>query len=417
MKIAVISLGCKVNTCESESIATKLRQLGHTVVNEFDKADAYIINTCAVTQEAEKKSRQCVARVRKFNKDAKIYIIGCASEKNPDQFLQKDIEYIAGNANKEGVCNLPIGVNKEELPKVFENMTYSDNSRTRAFVKIQDGCNNFCSYCIIPYLRGRNRSRSIDDIICECNIKSLYTQEIVLTGINVSAYGEDIKATLIDLVKALSNVYCRIRFSSLEVNVISREFLEAMENAGNFCPHFHLSLQSGDDEVLKSMNRKYTRAEFIEKCNLIREYFPFAAITTDIIVGFSTETDEGFQNTYDLAKEIGFADIHVFPYSRRMGTRAYSWKLVDPSIIKEREQKLLALKQELKRNFSESAIGSTRQVLAEYKEGGFAQGYDEYYLRVYFDVEGEVELGKIYKVKITDLYRDGVKGVVINKRK
>lgn len=416
MKIAVISLGCKVNTCESESIATKLRSLGHIVVNEFEKADAYIINTCAVTQEAEKKSRQCVARVRKYNKNAKIYIIGCASEKDPEQFLSKNAEYIGGTSFKEKVCDLPVGTDKEEIPETYEYMTYSDNSRTRAFVKIQDGCNNFCSYCIIPYVRGRSRSRAIDDILCECNLKALSTQEIVLTGINVSAYGVDIGTNLVNLVKALSSVNSRIRFSSLEVNVITDQLLQAMKNAGNFCDHFHLSLQSGDNDVLKSMNRKYTREEYMDKCNLIRKYFPFSAITTDIIVGFSTETDQAFENTYNLAESVRFADIHVFPYSRRAGTRAYSWKPVDPVTVKQREEKLLALKKELKREFSESALGSTLEVLAEYKEGGFAEGYSKNYIRVYFNVDGEAQLGKIYSVKITDLYKDGVKGEVVKLR-
>lgn len=416
MKISVISLGCKVNTCESESIIAKLRNLGHEVVSEFEIADAYIINTCAVTAEAEKKSRQCVARVRKYNPNAKIYIMGCASERNFEQFQNKNAEFICGNATKEQVCEFPSGVSVPELPKDYEYMTYSENTRTRSFVKIQDGCNNFCSYCIIPYLRGRERSRSIDDIIIECNVKALQTSELVLTGINVSAYGKDIGTNLVELVKALSKLKTRIRFSSLEVNVITKEFLEAMKSAGNFCEHFHLSLQCGDDEELKSMNRKYTRQEYIDKCKLIYEYFPKAAITTDIIVGFSTETEEAFENTYNLACEVNFADIHVFPYSRRSGTRAYSWKTLPDNVIKEREQKLLALKRELKRNFCENSIGSIQEVVAEYTEGGFAQGYSRNYIRVYFDVLGETELGKVYKVKITELYKDGVKGEVVYMR-
>lgn len=413
MNIAVITLGCKVNTCECESIISKLRSMGHNVVSEFEVADAYVINTCAVTAEAEKKSRQCVARVRKYNPNAKIYIMGCASQRNPEQFMNKNADFICGNTNKEQVCDFPTGVSVTELSKQFEYMTYSENSRTRAFVKIQDGCNNFCSYCIIPYLRGRNRSRAIDDIIIECNIKALQTSEIVLTGINVSAYGEDIGTDLVALVKALGNLKTRIRFSSLEANVITKELLDAMQNAGNFCEHFHLSLQCGDNEELKSMNRKYTREEYIEKCNLIYSYFPNAAITTDIIVGFSTETEQAFENTYNLAKEVHFADIHVFPYSRRSGTRAYSWKPLPDNVIKEREAKLLSLKKELKRNFAESFIGSVQEVVAEYKDGGFAQGYSRNYLRVYFDVIGEVDIGKIYKIKITDLFKDGVKGEVV----
>lgn len=413
MKVSVITLGCKVNTCESESIVAKLKSMGHEAVGEFEIADAYVINTCAVTAEAEKKSRQCVARVRKYNPDAKIYIIGCASERNFEQFLNKNTDFIGGNANKEQVCDFPSGVNVGDLPKEYEYLTYSENTKTRSFVKIQDGCNNFCSYCIIPYIRGRERSRAIDDIIIECNVKALQTSEIVLTGINVSAYGKDVGTDLVQLVKALSNLKTRFRFSSLEVNVITRELLEAMRSAGNFCEHFHLSLQCGDDEELKSMNRKYTRAEYIEKCKLIYSFFPNAGITTDIIVGFPTETDEAFENTFNLAKEVEFADIHVFPYSRRSGTRAYSWKPIDPNVVKEREERLLTLKKELKRKFSEDKIGSVQEVVAEYSECGTAQGYSRNYVRVYFDVSGEIESGKVYKIKITELYKDGVKGEIV----
>ena len=228
MKISIITLGCKVNTCESESIAAKLKNLGHTVTNEFEKADAYIINTCAVTQEAEKKSRQCVARVRKYNPDAKIYVIGCASEKNPEQFEGKDITYVSGNADKNAVVDFPEGIFKKELPDKFENMCYSENMLTRAFVKIQDGCNNFCTYCIVPYLRGRCRSREAEDIVNECIKKSEGTSEIVLTGINTSAYGLDLGITLTDLVVQLATVNARFRFSSLEVGVITEEFLKAI---------------------------------------------------------------------------------------------------------------------------------------------------------------------------------------------
>lgn len=416
MKISVISLGCKVNTCECESIVAKLKGMGHEVSMEFCTADCYIINTCAVTQEAEKKSRQAVTRVRKFNPNAKIYIIGCASQKNADQFKDRNPDYVGGNNNKEGVCDFPCGVSVIEPDKLFENMTYSESERSRAYVKIQDGCNNFCTYCIVPYLRGRSRSRSIDDVICECNLKALETSEIVLTGINLSAYGKDIGLTLTDLVKALQGIKARIRFGSLEVNVIDSKFLSAMKNAGNFCPHFHLSLQSGDDNVLKSMKRHYTSKEYIEKCELIYKYFPDAAITTDIIVGFPTESEEAFENSYKLAEKVGFADIHVFPYSRRSGTKAYSLKLIDSGIVDKRVAKLTELKHRLKREFAQKNLGTQLEVVAEYTQAGLAEGYSENYLRTYFRVSGDVIIGKKYKILALETYKDGVIGEIrINK--
>lgn len=412
MKISVISLGCKVNTCECESIVAKLKGMGHDVSMEFCTADCYIINTCAVTQEAEKKSRQAVTRVRKFNPNAQIYIIGCASQKNADQFKDRNPDFIGGNKNKESVCDFPSGVSVVEPDKLFENMTYSESERSRAYVKIQDGCNNFCTYCIVPYLRGRSRSRSIDDVICECNLKALETSEIVLTGINLSAYGKDIGLTLTDLVKALQGIKARIRFGSLEVNVIDSKFLSAMKNAGNFCPHFHLSLQSGDDNVLKSMNRHYTAKEYIEKCELIYKYFPDAAITTDIIVGFPTESEDAFENSYKLAETVSFADIHVFPYSRRSGTKAYSMKLIDGGIVDKRVAKLTELKHRLKREFAQKNLGMQLEVVAEYTQAGLAEGYSENYLRTYFRVSGDVIIGKKYKILALETYKDGVIGEI-----
>jgi len=410
MKVSIITLGCKVNTCESESIAAKFKSLGHTVSGEFEKADVYVINTCAVTQEAEKKSRQCVARVRKYNQNAKIYVIGCAAEKNPDQFDGKDVTYISGNALKLNVAKLPEGKIKTELPTKYENMPYSENLLTRAFVKIQDGCDNFCTYCIVPYLRGRCRSRDIQDIVNECIQKSEHTQEIVLTGINTSAYGKDLGLSLVDLVFALSKVNARFRFSSLEVGVIDDGLLSAINEAGNFCPHFHLSLQSGDDGVLKSMNRHYTREEFAQKVKLIRLFMPNACITTDIIVGFPTETDEAFENTLELAKRVQFADIHIFPYSRRQGTKAYSLKPLPPDVVDKRKARLTELKNQLKKEYISQQLGKIVEVIAEYKDGSYAQGYSENYVRVYFTVKGEVRLGKRYFVKTNDLYADGVRG-------
>ena len=403
MKIAVISLGCKVNTCESESIATKLRSLGHTVVNEFEKADAYIINTCAVTQEAEKKSRQCVARVRKYNKDAKIYIIGCASEKDPDQFLSKNAEFVGGNAFKENVCSLPAGTDKTEIPDSYEYMTYSDNSRTRAFVKIQDGCNNFCSYCLIPYLRGRSRSRELQNVIEEVKTLSENTDEIVLTGIDLMAYGKDNNTSLAELIRKLSDIDIRIRLGSVYAEKIDEELLDALFNLNHFCPQFHLSLQSGDSDVLKSMNRRYTADDYEKKIELIRRYDDNASITTDVIVGFPTESEAAFANTYDFLQDIEFSDIHVFPYSRRSGTRAAKMQTIPPDVMNVRKHKLLELKKELSESYHRKNIGKLQRVLIEEQVGDYMVGYSENYLKVYTKKQGN-----IVECYPTQLYKDGL---------
>ena len=292
MKTAVINIGCKVNQCECDSLMTGLNQLGHEVSDELVFADNYIINTCAVTKEAERKSRQFVGKVKRINPKADVYVIGCASEKNAEQFSIKGVKYVSGTAKKEAVLQMISGVHIADLPDEYEQLPLGTNFRARAYVKIEDGCNNFCAYCIIPYLRGRCRSRSIESIREECLKLAQDTDEIVLTGINVSCYGPDIGTSLGALIIALSDLPARIRLSSLEANVIDEDFLQTLVKAGNVCPHFHLSLQSGSDTVLQSMHRRYTAEEYKEKVDLIRSYFPTAAITTDIIVGFPTETEE-----------------------------------------------------------------------------------------------------------------------------
>ena len=408
MKAVVFTLGCKVNSYESAVIMGELSSLGYEVGEELSYADVYVINTCAVTAEAEKKSRQAIYRARKYNPSAKIIVTGCASQKSPSDFLKKEnVTLVTGAGRKDKLVAL-----FEEVGCVLEDeKVYPDThlpiktNKTRAYIKVEDGCNNFCSYCVIPYLRGRERSRSVLDVIRE--IEYLSPLEAIITGINLSAYNYEGNG-LNRLIEGLVPLNCRIRLGSLEVNVIDEELLAALKKLKDFAPHFHLSLQSGSDAVLKSMNRHYTRAEFIDKCRLIREYFPTAALTTDIIVGYSTETETDFEGSLDLAREVGFADIHAFPYSKREGTAGAKLKELPHSVKSERMARMLELKKTLRDKFIESNIGKTEFVVLEEEENGYAVGYTGNYIRCY--IKGEFKREKI-KVKILSPYGDGVIGV------
>lgn len=403
MRIVVYNLGCKVNQYESDSIIRELVARGHEVYDDFTEADAYILNTCAVTNEAERKSRQAIARARKFNADARIIVCGCASENNAEQFSDKDgVTYVSGVAGKAKIPDMMdnISVSVAVLPVKYEDDMAIDGIRTRAFLKVQDGCNNFCSYCIIPYLRGRSRSREISSVVQEFDRLSESLNEIVLTGINLSAYGTDIGLSLKDLLTALSGFNTRIRLGSLEVNVIDSGFLEACMRLKRFCPQFHLSLQSGDDSVLKDMNRHYSTAEYLAKVKLIREYFPDAAITTDLICGYPTESDENFKNTLDFIKEVNFADMHIFVYSPRKGTRASKLKLVPHEIAKERANTAIKVAEEMKKAYLKAHIGSKLEVLVE---NGY--GYSREYIKVYTKGnDGEIKI-----VSPSEVYLDGMK--------
>ena len=407
MKTAVINIGCKVNQCECDSLMTGLKELGHEVTDELVFADNYIINTCAVTKEAERKSRQFVGKVKRINPKAEIYVIGCASEKNAEQFEIKGVKYISGTAKKDAVLQMLSGVHIAALPEAYEPLPQGTIFRARAYVKVEDGCNNFCSYCIIPYLRGRVRSRSLDSIREECVKAAESTDEIVLTGINLSAYGSDIGLTLSDLISSLSDLPVRLRLGSLEVNVIDETFLNAVVASETICPHFHLSLQSGSDAVLESMNRHYTTQDYRMKVSLIRTYFPTAAITTDIIVGFPTETEEQFQETLSFAREIGFANIHVFPYSRRYGTAAYPLGSIPDAIMADRVRRLSALRDELKNAYESPFVGSEMDVVIETSDGVFAEGYSENYIRVYVP-DRDFRPGKKITVTIEGERADGL---------
>ncbi|MCQ2400015.1 MAG: tRNA (N(6)-L-threonylcarbamoyladenosine(37)-C(2))-methylthiotransferase MtaB, partial [Clostridia bacterium] len=382
MEIVVFTLGCKVNQCESDSLVHALTDMGHEVTEELVPADLYVVNTCAVTGEAEKKSRQMQARITALNPNAKIIYTGCASEKDPESFAFKsEGNLVTGVFGKGKIPQMldGVGICLSEPTKTFEDLLAPSTVRTRSYVKIQDGCNSFCSYCIIPYLRGRSRSRDYNKILAE--IEGTKPVECVINGVDISDYDFD-GVRLAGLIEKLSAVDTRIRFGSLEARVIDDKLLTACKNLKDFAPHFHLSLQSGSDEVLKRMNRKYTADEYYDKVLLIRKYFPDAAITTDIIAGFPTETDENARGTEEFVKKVKFADIHPFPYSSRKGTVASKMPDLNGEIKKKRLDALLRLKAECRKNFEEENVGKVLSVLFERAEDGFAYGYSGNYIRV-----------------------------------
>lgn len=387
MRAVVFTLGCKVNKYESDVLAQRLRELGYDVYEDLVYADVYILNTCAVTAEAERKSRQAVARCRALNGNAKIFVCGCASEREYSAFKKDNVVFVSGTAFKnkiaEHLSEENFSYNIEETPSIYENSTLNFSDRTRAYVKIQDGCNSFCSYCIIPYMRGRSRSRSIDDVLNEIDILKDKTAEIVLTGINVMSYGTDIGTNLTELIKRLKNLKVRLRLSSFYAEGISEELLDALFAVENFCPHFHLSLQSGDDKVLKDMNRHYTTFVYADKIDLIRRYDENSCIATDIICGYPTEAEANFDNTLKFINDVRFSDLHVFPYSPREGTRAFKLPQLPSSTVKERRDKLLRLKRELHSEYLAKNIGKKQDVLIEERDGEYNCGYSQYYIKIY----------------------------------
>lgn len=406
MKIAVVTLGCKVNKYESDALVFELKKRGYETTDKLEFADAYVVNSCAVTNEAEKKSRQMLERVRKLNPNAKIYVMGCASQNNPEKFVEKGAQFVVGTANKQKILDdlENIGTHIYDFPKQYEDDLFSAQSLSRAYIKIQDGCNNFCTYCLIPYLRGRSRSRSLESIVDEVSKLPENVKEVVLVGIDVSDFQIDGKKALGTLLKALDGFGKRLRLSSMEDNLISDEFLKILASLKNFCPHFHLSLQSGCDNVLKKMNRKYTTAQFEESVNKIRKYFPNAGITTDIIVGFPTETDEDFETTMKFVEKIKFSQLHIFPYSKRNGTAASKlYKDLSGNIKTQRLKRLEELGKKLSLDFINQ--NKTGKVLIEEFADGYFEGYTENYIKCF--LQGDFEVGDIVDVKIIKPFKNG----------
>ena len=406
MKAVVFTLGCKVNGCESGSLLRGLAERGWEISDELVPADLYILNTCAVTAEAEKKSRQAIARIRAVAPHARIAVCGCAAERDPQAFADKQNVFLVTGARQKGeilslldaACT---GVHTDEADKVYDEMPAPLSMKARAFVKIQDGCNNFCSYCIIPYLRGRTRSRSLESAAAE--ILASPAEEVVITGIDVSSYRDGAR-DLADLLLAVKDAPARIRLGSLEAGVITPRLLDAAAQVRRFAPHFHLSLQSGSDAVLKRMNRHYTGEEFLSRVALVRAAFPDAAVTTDIIAGFPGETEADFAATCALARRAGFSQIHAFPYSRRTGTVAARMQDVPPAVKKERLHRLLGLGEELRRSYEARFVGRTLELVPEERKGGYTAGYSENYIRLY--VPGDAH--KRARVRAVSPFRDGL---------
>lgn len=419
MKVSVMTLGCKVNKYESDSLIYQLEKNGFEATDKLECADVFVINTCAVTGEAEKKSRQMIARCKKFNPLAKIFVCGCASQHNSKQFLEKEVEVVMGVSGKlkiiEFIKNLAKNIEKTEknrefieiLPEIYQDDLFAKQTRTRCYVKIQDGCNNFCSYCIIPYLRGRSRSRDMQSIINECKSLGDDVKEIVLTGINVTDYKIDGQAGLLSLLVELDKLGKRLRLSSMEETLVSEDFVAGLSKLKNFCPHFHLSLQSGSNSVLKRMNRHYRAEEFKMSVDLIRKYFPLAGITTDVIVGFPDESDEEFEETYKFIEEVKFSQLHIFKYSMREGTVASKiYKDLAPEIKQKRLEKLEKLGEELKNQFLD--MNNMLSVLIEEKEGEYYVGYSKNYIKCYFESKEDIT-NTILNCQIVEKFKDGVK--------
>ena len=348
-KVAFHTLGCKVNIYETEAMQELMQKAGYSIVDFDDKADIYVVNTCSVTNMADRKSRQMLHKAKKDNPDAVIVAVGCYVQAAAKSIKQDEkIDIIIGNNMKNKIADIindyyehqdpnTVDISGDFVLDISKIKEYEEfrvlkhKEHTRAFIKIQDGCNQFCSYCIIPYTRGRVRSRSIEEI--EKEVRDLVNagyKEVILTGIHISSYGLDFeeKIQLIELVEKVAKVAGveRLRISSLEPRIITEEFVERLAKLDNFCPHFHLSLQSGSDNTLKAMSRRYDASEFKEGVRLIRKYFDMPALTTDIIAGFPGETEDDFTESLEYIRDIGFFELHVFPYSKREGTKAASMK-------------------------------------------------------------------------------------------
>lgn len=413
-KVSIVTLGCKVNQYESEEIAERLEKDGYETTMGLVPADIYVVNTCAVTNEAERKSRNIITKLLKLNPDAKFYICGCASEHNADKFSKGDIKANIGNKDKTTLVEM-IGKDDEEFvnnKKSTKDKRVTD--RTRAVLWVQNGCNNFCSYCIIPYLRGREKSFPLKDI--EKKIKSLEKQanEVVVAGINLSAYGRDVQGSdgLIEIARLFRNSPSRFRFSSIHVDVITEEFLKELSTFENFCDQFHLSLQSGSNNTLKAMNRHYTKEEYLDKISLIRKIFPNAGITTDIIIGFPSETDADFNESLEFAKQANFSEMHIFPFSVRQGTVAERMKNVATN-VPERVKVMTETASKMKNEFIKKNLGLTHEVIIENSKNGYYLAHTKNYILCYIKSESPIEHNKKIFVKLTDVFEDGARAEIV----
>ena len=384
-KVALHNLGCKVNAYEVEAMQQLLENAGYETVPFEEGADVYVINNCTVTNIADRKSRQMLHKAKKMNPDAIVVATGCYAQADTEK-LKEDtaVDLILGNNQKTQIVEALEEYEKEHAKQVqvieinhtkeYEELSISSTAEhVRAYIKVQDGCNQFCTYCIIPFARGRVRSRKIEEVLREVEtLAAKGYKEVVLTGIHLSSYGVDFpkeeRESLLSLIQAVSRVegISRIRLGSLEPRIITEEFLEGIVKTGKVCPHFHLSLQSGCNKTLKNMNRRYSAQEYAEKCELIRKFYPAPALTTDVIVGFPQETEEDFEESYEFVKKIHFYETHIFKYSRRHGTKAASMDgQLTEAAKAQRSDRMLELHEIRAREYEEAMIGKKMELLLE----------------------------------------------------
>lgn len=457
MKVAFHTLGCKVNHYETEAIKEAFVSRGAEIVGEEDPADVYVINTCTVTNIADRKSRQFIRRAKKTNPDAIIVVTGCyAQVAAEDVAAMPEVDLVMGNNRKSEICGLVMekfmaksstevsaeslaaehdaGAAAKDRAEVLvtprDELTFyedlgkiksASDEMSRAYIKIQDGCDRFCSYCLIPYARGPVRSRKADEIVEEVrDLVEAGFREVVLTGINTALYGTEAGAehSLSELLTMLDELETsedfRVRLSSLEPTVVDKDNVEEIIRHRRLCHHLHLSVQNGSDSVLKAMNRHYTREEYLDIVFMLRNHDPLFGITTDIIVGFPGETDKDFEDTLDIVKKSAFGRTHVFRYSPRKGTAGAAMKdAVPEQIKKERAEVLESLGEKAAKAFTGANLGVTHTVLIEESCDGYATGYTGNYIKTYIeDPEGRTEAGKLYKVVLTRTFRDGALAVL-----
>lgn len=418
-KAALHNLGCKVNAYETEAMQELLEQNGYEIVPFKEGADVYIINTCTVTNVADRKSRQMLHKARKMNPDAVVVATGCYVQARGED-IDPCVDIVVGNNKKKDLIAILdeyygnhevqkelIDINHE---KEYEEMQVTHTAEhTRAYIKVQDGCNQFCSYCIIPYARGRVRSRNLENVLEEVRtLAASGYKEVVLTGIHLSSYGIDTGDSLLELIQKVHEVdgIHRIRLGSLEPRIITEEFASSIAALPKMCPHFHLSLQSGCNATLKRMNRRYSAEEYMEKCDLLRKYFDNPALTTDVIVGFPGETEEEFAQSMDFVDRVNFYETHIFKYSRRAGTKAAVMPNQIPEEIKgERSAKLIELGHKKQSAYEEKLLGTTQEVLMEEavmtEDGIYQVGHTKEYVKIGLKTDENLS-NQLINVKIED---------------
>ena len=425
MKFAFYTLGCKTNQYETQAMERLFRERGHQVGGFEEACDGYIINTCSVTAVADKKNRAVVRRCRREHPDAVIGVGGCYVQHDPQVLRDLGADVLGGSGGREVFVEMMISavqdrVYREKLDDALRRREFEVlpagglDKRTRAMVKVQDGCRNFCSYCIIPYTRGPVRSAPLELAVEQCReLARQGYREIVVTGIEIASWGVDLpgkpgaQVLLGAICRAVSQ--CRIRLGSLEPRIITKEFCDKLAQLPNLCPQFHLSMQSGCDTVLARMKRKYDTARYLQSVELLKAAFPGCAVTTDMIVAFPGETQEEFEESLAFIRRCGFADMHIFPYSRRPGTPADKMSGQHPNAVKEaRSRAAIAVAEEMSKVYRQGLIGTVQQVLFEEPEGEYYTGHCPNYIKVY--VKGQELHNQIRPVRLTELYKDGLLG-------